>query len=116
MSDENPNASPEDGLGDLPDTWKPSDLDGIMVAERTMHPEESPEETARRLINENVTSAVLSIVHMAKYGSNEKLRLDASKYITERALGRVGDDAFVEAPINKFIKGVTEFVAEHASK
>lgn len=115
-NDENPAGSPEDDFGDLPDTWKPESVKGFILAERTLNPEETSEELARRLINENVTTAVLGIVHIATHGSNERVRLDAQKYITERALGRVGDDAFVENPMNKFIKSITEYVDANAAK
>lgn len=113
---ENPNSSPEDSLGDLPDTWQPSDIEGILITERTINPQESNEEMARRLINEGVTTAVLGVLHIARHSQNERVRLDAQKYIVERALGRVGDDAFVENPMNKFIKDVTQFVDAHVNE
>ena len=106
----NPNNPNDDYLGDLPDTWKNDDAVAALVHERTMSPDESNEAMARRLLQENVTVAVLGLVHTAQHGASERLRLDAQKYIVERVLGKVGDDAYVENPLTAFITEVTQYV------
>lgn len=96
-------------------SWVPDDALNALVTERTIHPDEDNETTARRLLRENVGAAVLGIVHTAVHGSNERVRLDAQKYVVERVLGRVGDDAYgATNPVADFISEVTEFVATAA--
>lgn len=96
--------------------WIPDEALNALVQERAVHPEESPEQMARRLILENLGQVTLGVIHTALWGSNERTRLDAQKYLMERALGRVGDDAFgdVQSPIEKFLTGV-EFLANNGS-
>jgi len=96
-------------------SWVPDDALNALIAERTIHTEEDNEQIARRLLRENVGAAILGIVHTAIHGTNERTRLDAQKYITERVLGRVGDDAYgATNPVADFISEVTGFVAAAA--
>lgn len=46
---------------------------------------------AERMLDENLTRAVLQLTKLALNASNERVRLDASKYIIERSLGRLQD-------------------------
>lgn len=94
----------------LPDTWTSSAAAEALVHERSVRPDETHEAMGRRLLAENVGVAVMGIIHTAEHGSNERLRLDAQKYIVERVLGKVGDDAFEVDPLAKFISEVTEYV------
>lgn len=87
--------------------WVPSDAIASLAAERQVHPEETEEDTARRLLKENVDRAVLGIVHISQHGSNEKMRFDASKYIVERVLGKAGEEATTEQnPIEEFLNKI----------
>jgi hypothetical protein len=99
--------------------WLPkSAIEGLALEEQT-HPGESEESRARRLFRENSPAAALSITHMAMHGSNERIRLDASKYVIERVLGRVGDDAYdgEKSPIESFVNDVIGFAhAQGGSK
>jgi predicted hydrolase (HD superfamily) len=96
-------------------SWVPDDALNSLVTERTIHPEEDNEATARRLLRENVAASVLGIVHTAIHGTNERTRLDAQKYVVERVLGRVGDDAYgATSPVADFISDITGFVAASA--
>lgn len=45
--------------------------------------------TAKRLFEENAVDAAMAIVHVCKHGSTDRIRFDAAKYITERALGPI---------------------------
>ena len=47
--------------------------------------------TASRIFLENTAVAAQSIVHTALYSHNERLRLDAAKYVVERSMGKIGD-------------------------
>ena len=111
----NPNASEDDGP-ELPDVYLSDKAMTDMVAERSMNPDESNEAYARRILNEHVGFAVLGLVRTAVHGTNERIRTDAQKYIVERVLGKVGDDAFVEDPFSKLIKEVTEYVNAPTTK
>jgi hypothetical protein len=72
--------------------------------------------TARRLFKENAPTAALSIIRMATHGSTERIKLDASKYVLERVLGKVGDDGEdVITPIDEVLKGLVHDVEEHAN-
>lgn len=115
MSNSNSNFNPNfpnfgDDDNDLPDTWKSDAALNALISERTLSPDESDEAMARRLLSENVAAAVLGITHIAQHGGNERLRLDAQKYIVERVLGKVGDDAYVENPLDKFMSEITTYV------
>lgn len=47
------------------------------------------EEHGRKTFKEHLVPAALSICHLASHSDNEKVRLDAAKYVVERTLGRV---------------------------
>lgn len=92
------------------------DMLAALNTERSVHPEESEEELSRRLMRENLPAVTMGMVHTALHSTNERVRLDASKYITERVLGKVGEDAFAgTAPVEDLISEVTEYVKEQAS-
>jgi len=90
--------------------WVPDAAMNALLAEREIHPDETPEQTARRLLIENLGPVTLGLIHTALHGSTERTRLDAQKYVMERVLGRVGDDAFgdVDSPIERFLAGVED--------
>lgn len=46
---------------------------------------------AERLFKENLPGSVLQLVKLATHAQSERVRLDASKYIVERNLGRLQD-------------------------
>ncbi len=71
------------------------DLDAV-VMERTVNPVEKPEQTAHRLIVENAPRVALGIVRLANGAASERVRLDASKYVIDRALGRIGESRSIE--------------------
>lgn len=98
---------PEDS-DDAIDNWIPDEALKGLVTEREVHPEESEEMLTRRLFRENSANAALGIIHIAVHGTNERTRLDASKYVVERVLGKVGDDAFdaAKSPLESLMEGV----------
>lgn len=94
---------------DMPDTWVPDDAVAALAMERTFH-NETPAVMARRLFQENAANAAAAICHIAVHGTNERIRLDAAKYVVERVLGRVGDDIFEVNPVDELISSVTTYV------
>ena len=63
---------------------------------------------AKRLMHENLPIAAMAICHVAQYADNDRLRLDAAKYIVERNLGRTADviPPDSEDPLEKLLDGV----------
>jgi len=49
--------------------------------------EETPTQQARRLFEEALGAAVLSITHLSQHSASERIRLQASQYVVERNLG-----------------------------
>jgi hypothetical protein len=47
--------------------------------------------TAERLFRQNLPHAALAIVKISQNGQSERARLDASRYIVERVMGRLQD-------------------------
>ena len=68
------------------------DLQALMVEAETFNIND-PRELADKMLQENLVMAIQSIANIARHGTNERTRLDASKYITERVLGKVTDGA-----------------------
>lgn len=91
-------------------SWVPDDALASLVSERAINPDESEEQLTRRLFKENSASAALQIIHVSHHGTNERTRLDASKYIVERVLGKIGDDKFEgeKNPLEALMEGVLE--------
>ena len=77
---------------------------------------ETSEQMANRLFKENLPHAVIAISKLAMFASNEKIRLDASRYIVERNLGRLQDgNNLALEPLEKFLSDV-EQIANAGSK
>ena len=57
-----------------------------------------PHQQAQKIFAENAASAAMVIVHTARYGENERVRLQAAEYVVERTLGPVGSGTAEEAP------------------
>jgi hypothetical protein len=76
--------------------------------ERAVYANETEEQMARRIFREALPMAAASIVDIASNSQNDRTKLDASKYIVERNLGKVGDDAaFVgEGTLADLVKGL----------
>lgn len=98
-----------------PDTWVPDEAIAGLVMERRVLGDESQESQARRIFSETAAAAAASICHMAVHGTNERLRLDAAKYVVERVLGKAGDDPFVKNPVDELINSVTKYVEDAAT-
>jgi hypothetical protein len=64
--------------------------------------------TAKRLFEENAVDAALAIIRVCKQGSTDRIRFDAAKYITERALGPVAKETLppLDDELLKFYKQI----------
>ena len=78
-----------------------------LVFEAEMHGE-SEQQTASRVFRENLPLAAQAICHVARYAPNERIRLDAAKYVVERNLGRLADvqPTSTEDPFEKLLAEV----------
>lgn len=76
--------------------------------ERAVYRDETEEQMARRIFRQALPAAASSIVDIAMNSQNDRTKLDASKYIVERNLGKVGDDAaFVgDNALAELVKGL----------
>jgi hypothetical protein len=102
---------------DDPD-WLPQSAIDALNTERSVITGETQEQTARRLLRENAPGATLAIIHIALYGSNERLRLDAGKYVLDRVLGRPGDDVGEgsKSPLEAALERMQEAAEVHANR
>lgn len=62
-----------------------------LESERLMF-KETEAQMAGRMFRQNLVPAVRSLTQIALHSNSEKLRVDASKYIIERNLGRIQDN------------------------
>lgn len=70
--------------------WIPEKAVKDLEMEKVLHGNESHVEMAKRLLKENLPMAVMSINHLALYSPREEIRLAASKYVVEQAMGVPG--------------------------
>lgn len=97
--------------------WLPEDAQEAMMLEAQMHPDETDEARARRVLREAGPAAAVAIVHVAQYGESSRVRLDASKYIIDRLLGKIGDDGEGEVdPVELLLRGTIKDVEAYANK
>lgn len=61
------------------------------VASHTLQVESYVDQT-RRHFEQAAPAAAMSIINIALYGSNERTKLTAAQYITDRMLGRIGEE------------------------
>jgi hypothetical protein len=71
--------------------WVPDEALAALNMEGELEPEETSIERAKRLLTENVDTAAASVIWLARNSNQERIRLESSKYIMERVLGRAGE-------------------------
>jgi hypothetical protein len=67
--------------------WIPDEAVRNLTMERALHGHESHVQLAKRLLDENLPLAVMSIAHMAAQSTDERIRLAASRFIYEASVG-----------------------------
>lgn len=70
-----------------PADWSPIDALKRLTMERAMDSTGTPQQTAKRLLEENLPLSVMSICHIAVYGESEVMRYNAAKFVVERTMG-----------------------------
>lgn len=78
--------------------------------------EESHEAQARRIFRENAGVAATTLVNLAIHGVSERTRLDAAKYVTERVLGKIGDENGADDPLRSFMEDLAKKAESFANK
>jgi len=77
----------------MSDRHEPTDAElEAMKLEVSLYPDETEEQTARRVFREALPNAAKAIAEISMNSTNDRTRLAASQYIVERNLGKVGDD------------------------
>lgn len=71
---------------------------------------QSYEDQTRNVIEEAAPAAAQSICGLALYSTNERIRLDAAKYVCDRVLGRIGDEkqSGATAPLEALLADVVQ--------
>ena len=54
-------------------------------------PSESPEEMAKQILQENLIPSVNTLVNLAAFAENDRIRFEAARYVIERNLGKLTD-------------------------
>ncbi|SRR5258706_5717612 len=67
--------------------WNPHEALQRLTMERALESTSTLQVLAKRLFEENLSIAVMSICHIATYGDSEAMRFNASKYVVERTMG-----------------------------
>lgn len=57
-------------------------------SKREINDGRSAAEFARSLLAESVATAVMSVTHLSQHAMNERIQLDACKYIIDKVLGK----------------------------
>lgn len=84
--------------------------------ERAILGEDTAAGTMRRIFNENAAEIALGIVKIAKHDANGNTRLRAQIYVTDRILGRIGDDLGEDDELKAFIGSFVKNVEKHANE
>jgi hypothetical protein len=68
------------------------EIDAVIMERTVFGQEQTNAELTYRTFEENGPYAAMEITRLARHATSERIRLEASKYVVERLLGRVGDD------------------------
>jgi hypothetical protein len=77
---------------------------------------EDPQTECKRIFQEAAPDAARGVVQLAKFGSNERIKLQASLHILERVLGRVQDNPTkpVDNPYREMMNEITVMLEAEA--
>jgi hypothetical protein len=88
-----------------------------LAMERATHVDESTEDLTHRLFKENSPNVAMQLVNIALRGSNERLRLDAGKYIIDRVMGPVGKETYrADSPLDAMVRQMQRDAEDAANK
>lgn len=89
----------------------------MLKAEQFMR-EESEADAAKRIFKQSLLPAVQSIVQIAQYSNNERLRYTAAQYVVERNIGRLQDTPpeMGDDPLDRLLASCVEYIQESDSE
>lgn len=76
-----------DGAPQTPKEWDANHALMMLSMERALDHKDSPQTVAKRLLEECLPIATMSLCHIAVHGDSEVMRFQASKYVVERTMG-----------------------------
>lgn len=65
--------------------WDSDEALAALTMERSVNPNESNEALAKRIVIESAPQAAMSLVQLALHARNENTRLNAAKYVVDKA-------------------------------
>lgn len=77
----------DDKVPEASGAWNPNEALSRLRMEMALDEKGSPQAVAKRLFEESLPMAVMSITHIAMHGESEVMRFNASKYVVERTMG-----------------------------
>jgi hypothetical protein len=96
--------------------WDSDEAFAAVKMEKTVNPHESNASLTRRLFEEAAPQAALTLVHLAQHATNENTRMNAAKYVTERVLGKIGDDTEgTSTPLESLLEEMHQTIENHAN-
>ena len=106
-----------DPSADVPlDVWVPDRAIEAVNMEAQMHPNETPEQLAQRILKENLAVIAMGITHTAKYSSDSRLRFQAQTYVMDRVMGKIGSAVtLTSTPTQSLIDDLMKQVEEFAN-
>jgi hypothetical protein len=96
--------------------WVSESVIAALNMEKQVHGDASNAALARRIFEENAPIAAARIAHLASNANSEQVALRAATYITDRVLGKVGDDSDVKDPLEQFLADMATNAENHANK
>lgn len=96
--------------------WVSDDALAALNLEKQVHGDEDNAALARRIFMEQAPLAAARIAHLAAHAASETVALRAAQYITDRVLGKIGDDTDSVDPLAAFLNDMTNNAEQHANK
>lgn len=73
--------------GPISGDWNPTEALKNLTLEKALDGSVSPQQTAKRLFEENLPVSVMAICHLATHSETEAIRFNAAKFVVERTMG-----------------------------
>lgn len=86
--------------------WDSADALESLRMEQSVRPDETPEQMAKRILQEAAPMAAQRMVHIAMHSANDNTSLNASKYITDLVYS--DDSGKVKAPWEELMAEVID--------
>jgi len=96
--------------------WVSEDALAALNMEKQVHSDEDNAALARRIFMEQAPLAASRIAHLAAHANSEQVALRAATYITDRVLGKIGEDTDGVDPLAQFLADMTSNAEQHANK